>query len=276
VTDVNASGTVLASHTQGSGIDEPLASVSGAGTAFYEADGLGSVSSLSSASGITDTYTYKPFGITTATGSNPNRFRFTGREWDQETGFYYYRARYYDPNAGRFLSEDPIAFKGGINFYRYVRNSASNLSDPSGLYTLKNFPPERAAQMTIAIGKLVAKLNDSCCVDPDVRRRILNHLQPFSYGSGATFTFYSSYFVNGRRVAGAAQAFFDEVVITEDAFNDACPLEGTILHELVHLTWHNAGLAFRDQFKGTDSAETDAYGKAAACYGPNCRKPPEP
>ena len=44
----------------------------------------------------------------------------------------YYRARYYDPAAGRFLSEDQIAFKGGINFYRYVRNDSPTLRDPSG------------------------------------------------------------------------------------------------------------------------------------------------
>jgi len=57
-------------------------------------------------------YTYKPFGITTATGTNPNRFRFTGRKWDQETGLYYYRARYYDATVGRFVSEDPLGFGG--------------------------------------------------------------------------------------------------------------------------------------------------------------------
>ena len=45
----------------------------------------------------------------------------------------YYRARYYDPAAGRFLSEDPTTFEGGINFYDYVWNNASNLVDESGL-----------------------------------------------------------------------------------------------------------------------------------------------
>ena len=39
----------------------------------------------------------------------------TGREFDKETGLYYYRARYYDPMEGRFISKDPIGFKGGIN-----------------------------------------------------------------------------------------------------------------------------------------------------------------
>lgn len=45
----------------------------------------------------------------------------------------YYRARYYDPQAGRFLNEDDTRFRGGINFYRYARNSPARLSDPFGL-----------------------------------------------------------------------------------------------------------------------------------------------
>jgi RHS repeat-associated protein len=45
----------------------------------------------------------------------------------------YYRARYYDQNAGRFLSEDPIRFKTGVDFYRYVRNRPTSLVDWSGL-----------------------------------------------------------------------------------------------------------------------------------------------
>jgi RHS repeat-associated protein len=60
---------------------------------------------------------------------------YTGREWDPETGLYYYRARYYDPKAGRFISEDPIGFGGGVNFYGYVENSPVDLIDPSGLHT---------------------------------------------------------------------------------------------------------------------------------------------
>lgn len=45
----------------------------------------------------------------------------------------YYRARYYDPSTGRFLSEDPIQFVGGLNFYRYTRNSPTNFRDALGL-----------------------------------------------------------------------------------------------------------------------------------------------
>jgi len=54
-------------------------------------------------------------------------------ERGQGTGLYYYRARYYDPQIGRFLSDDPIRFGGGVNFYRYVYNSPAGLVDPMGL-----------------------------------------------------------------------------------------------------------------------------------------------
>jgi RHS repeat-associated protein len=46
-----------------------------------------------------------------------NPFQYTGRDLDSETSLLYYRARYYDPTVGRFISEDPIKFKGGIDFY---------------------------------------------------------------------------------------------------------------------------------------------------------------
>jgi RHS repeat-associated protein len=79
-------------------------------------------------------YTYDSFGnITSSTGSLVSPFRYTGREWDSETGLYYYRARYYDSSVGRFLSEDPIKFLGGIDFYAYVKNSVPNTFDPLGL-----------------------------------------------------------------------------------------------------------------------------------------------
>src|SRR5580704_9160872 len=44
----------------------------------------------------------------------------------------YYRARYYDPMSGRFTSEDPTGFKGGLNFYQYVTNDPANQTDPMG------------------------------------------------------------------------------------------------------------------------------------------------
>jgi RHS repeat-associated protein len=60
------------------------------------------------------------------------RYRMAGREYDQETRLYYMRARYYDPDLGRFLSEDPYGIAGGLNLYAYANNDPINLRDPSG------------------------------------------------------------------------------------------------------------------------------------------------
>ncbi len=75
--------------------------------------------------------------------SNPGiafPFAFTGREYDPETGLYFYRARYYDPSTGRFISEDPIGFSAGdTNLSRYVFNSPTNYVDPFGLKEAPGF-----------------------------------------------------------------------------------------------------------------------------------------
>jgi len=52
---------------------------------------------------------------------------------ETETGLYYYRARYYDPQVGRFISEDPLGFIGGVDFYSYVLNRPIQMADPAGL-----------------------------------------------------------------------------------------------------------------------------------------------
>ena len=58
---------------------------------------------------------------------------FTGRQFDVETGLYYYRARYYNPYIGRFLQTDPVGYSGDMNLYRYCKNNPVALADPSGL-----------------------------------------------------------------------------------------------------------------------------------------------
>ncbi len=113
IEETNSSGAVVARYEDSQNIDEPLAMLRSGATSYYHADGLGSVSSLSNAAGsIANTYTYDSFGkLTASTGSLVNPFQYTARESDSETGLYYYRARYYDPRSGRFLSEDPLGPK---------------------------------------------------------------------------------------------------------------------------------------------------------------------
>jgi RHS repeat-associated protein len=134
VETTNSSGAVVARYTQTQNIDEPLAELRSSATNYYEEDGLGSITSMTSSAGaIANTYTYDSFGdVTHVSGSVSNPFSYTGRELDSETGLYNYRARYYDQTTGRFVSEDPIKFLGGANFYRYGRNNPLIYRDPSG------------------------------------------------------------------------------------------------------------------------------------------------
>ena len=135
VADIDQNGSVLARYAETQNIDEPLAELRSGTTSYYEADGLGSVTSLSSGAGaIANTYTYDSFGkLTASTGSITNRFQYTAREFDSESGLYYYRARYYDPNIGRFVTEDPMRYRGGsADFYSYVSNSPIRYTDPQG------------------------------------------------------------------------------------------------------------------------------------------------
>jgi RHS repeat-associated protein len=121
--------------TQGLGIiDEPLEVKIGNTGYYYSADGLGSVVALTKSNGsaVNTYFGYNTFGWVNATDTVANPFRFTGREWDSETGLYYYRARYYDPLWGRFLSEDPIRTRSGPNFYTYVHNRPTVMRDPTG------------------------------------------------------------------------------------------------------------------------------------------------
>ena len=135
VEEVNATGSVVARYADTLNIDEPLAESRSGTTSYYQADGLSSVTSLSTAAGaLANTYTYDSFGkLTASTGTLTNPFQYTGRDYDAETGLRYYRTRYYDPASGRFISEDPVRFKGGINLYAYAVNNPLNLTDATGL-----------------------------------------------------------------------------------------------------------------------------------------------
>ena len=105
-------------------IDEYFTRTDTSGAMAFLSDALGSTLALTDSSGAINTsYTYEPFGKTTAGGTNANPYQFTGRENDG-TGLFFYRARYYSPTYQRFIGQDPLGFAGGdVNLYGYGKNS---------------------------------------------------------------------------------------------------------------------------------------------------------
>jgi RHS repeat-associated protein len=135
IEEADGSGSTLARYAQSPAVDQPLAEFRSSAASYYAQDGLGSITSLSSAAGaVAGTITYDSFGnLIASTGTLTNPFKYTGREVDTETGIYYYRARYYDPASGRFIREDPRKdVVAGLNFYVYVHNNSPTFLDPFG------------------------------------------------------------------------------------------------------------------------------------------------
>ena len=126
------SGTATANVILGT-LDEVLIRTDSGGSWSPLIDGNGNTLALTDSSGVVQTeYTYEPFGETTTSGSaNGNPSQYTGRDNDG-TGLYYYRGRYYSPALHRFISEDPIGVRGGLNLYGYVGNNPISYTDPFG------------------------------------------------------------------------------------------------------------------------------------------------
>ena len=149
--------TLTARYTHGLRVDEPLIMDRASQSYFYHVDALGSITALTDVSGnIAQTYIYDSFGnIVAQTGTIQNPYTYTGREFDSESGLYYYRARYYDAKVGRFITVDPTLrlylsefgcvmsnigvmstnniITGFGHFYIYVENNPVNYTDPTGL-----------------------------------------------------------------------------------------------------------------------------------------------
>jgi RHS repeat-associated protein len=119
-------------------MDARLATVTPAGAVYwYHVDHQGTVIATSDSAGQTvGTASYSPYGEFAAGASTPPQhspFGYTGRHFDVETGLYQYRARYYSPRLGQFLSIDPIGTKDDPNLYGYVGFDPVNSTDPTGM-----------------------------------------------------------------------------------------------------------------------------------------------
>jgi RHS repeat-associated protein len=124
-------------YLHGPETDQVLAEEANGQTRWLLADHQGTIRQIVDGSGILlNQISYDSFGNITnqSNASVTFRFGYTGREFDSETGQYYYRSRYYDPKVGRFISEDGLGFGAGdTNLSRYVFNSPTNFTDPSGM-----------------------------------------------------------------------------------------------------------------------------------------------
>ena len=144
IEEMDGGGNVLTKYSSGLDTDESLSMLRSGVTSYFQTDDLRSPTSLSSTAGaLAKTYTYDAFGnLIASTGTLTNPFQYTGREFDSETGLSFYRARYYDSTIGRFISEDPIRFDGGFDFYVYVENNPALYIDPMGLVRYNKKPPD--------------------------------------------------------------------------------------------------------------------------------------
>lgn len=137
IAEVDSSNTTIAQdiYRYYPGVDNPHSVKAVSGT-YYYLSGIGTpgvVALIDSTGKIKNRYRYNPWGgledsLETAT----NVLKFAGREYDSETHLYYNRARYYDPQLARFISEDPIGQSGGTNQYAYAGNNPIGVVDPSG------------------------------------------------------------------------------------------------------------------------------------------------
>jgi RHS repeat-associated protein len=105
---------------------------------YYVHDGLGTVRQLLDTTGQIETnYAYDPFGVPVVAGDASNPYQSTGEAWDAEVELLYLRARYYQPETGRFITKDPWAGDvwrpSTLNRYSYARSSPVTRTDPAGL-----------------------------------------------------------------------------------------------------------------------------------------------
>src|SRR5205085_9678842 len=103
--DINSDNSTV-DYLNGLGIDDKIRQTSSSSTLYFSKDHLGSTRALTDSSGnVIESVSYDSFGNGS---SSLTRYGYTGREWDSDANLYYYRNRWYDPQSGRFISEDPI------------------------------------------------------------------------------------------------------------------------------------------------------------------------
>ena len=222
------------------GVDEPLSKISdAAGVQHYLRDGLGSTIAMVDDSGnLISSAVYDVHGNTVS----GDEFGFTGRENDG-TGLMYYRARYYSPEMGRFISRDPLEYSAGdVNFYNYVGNNSANFTDPSGKIWI-----------VPAIAAVGGGLANAWSNYEALQKKKINRSQyAISIVYGATFAMLGtlpSGFVAGALVSGVFGGMND--ILNQEQVKDDCEN-----YDLAHIGR-----------EAIASSITGVFGKAISKYG---------
>ena len=172
VRDLDNTNATVADYLNGPGVDNKLRQTASGTASYFLTDHLGTTNSLADSSGnVGSSLAYDSYGNVTG-GSAATRYSFTGREADPDTGMLYFRARSYDPQQGRFVSEDPLGLSAGINTYRYVSNNPQNRTDSFGLYEsdvhywLTYFLAKKMGCFTEAEARKIAYYTQEVDLDP--------------------------------------------------------------------------------------------------------------
>jgi RHS repeat-associated protein len=147
IAEVDSAGNLKKSYTY-AGLDNPMGMTIYEGSTsnryFFVTDHQGTVHRVCDVTGaIVETYKYSAWGEVLevrdgdgdllAKSAIGNNILWQGREYSWATGLYFFRARWYDPITGRWLSNDPIGISGGLNQYVFCNNNPVNFRDPLGL-----------------------------------------------------------------------------------------------------------------------------------------------
>jgi RHS repeat-associated protein len=129
---------------------------------YYHYDGLGSTVAITdSTAQIVNAYAYSPYGLLGAQETITNPFTYVGQYgvMAESHGLYFMRARYYDPEVGRFINKDPIGYAGGMNLYGYVGGNPINWVDFLGLKPIISIKYSEGLQFGARIGVFAFNTN---------------------------------------------------------------------------------------------------------------------